>query len=50
MALRIKDEPDLVPQFLVSVTDLDSLWNQFNFKDDSVKLNEMTDYDVGLPV
>jgi len=29
MALRVKTEPDLVPQFLVAITDLDSLWNQF---------------------
>ncbi|XP_022163934.1 uncharacterized protein LOC111029283 [Myzus persicae] len=54
MALCVKNEPDLVPQFLVAVTDLDSLWNQFKLEDESVlnslvKLNEVTDYDVGLP-
>jgi len=54
MALRVKTEPDLVPQFLVAITDLDSLWNQFKLEDEAVLnslvlLKETTEYAVGLP-
>ncbi|KAL4153798.1 hypothetical protein QTP88_001631 [Uroleucon formosanum] len=53
LALRAKDEPDLVPQFLVAVTDLESLWTQFKLEDDSVLgslviLEKTDEYDVGL--
>ncbi|KAL4126593.1 hypothetical protein QTP88_010805 [Uroleucon formosanum] len=54
LAVRVADEPDLVPQLLVAITDLDSLWSQFKIEDDSVlsslvKLNATNDYDTGLP-
>jgi len=53
LALSVKGEPDLVPQLLVAISDLDSLWNQFKLEDESVlsslvKLNATDDFDVAL--
>uniref|UniRef100_A0A2S2PEC2 Uncharacterized protein n=1 Tax=Schizaphis graminum TaxID=13262 RepID=A0A2S2PEC2_SCHGA len=55
MALRVVKEPDLVPQFLVAVTDLDTLWTQFKLEDESVLdslvrlQGESDNYVVDLP-
>lgn len=54
MALRASSEPDLVPQFLVAVTDLDVFWTHFKLEDDAVldslvQLNEVDCYSVELP-
>lgn len=37
MALGVTSEPELVLQFLVAVTDVNSLWNQFKLEDDAVQ-------------
>lgn len=36
LALRVPDDPTLVPEFLSAATDLDTLWSQFKSEDDSV--------------
>ncbi|KAF0699618.1 Uncharacterized protein FWK35_00039032, partial [Aphis craccivora] len=53
-ALRIASEPNVVPQFLVAVTDLDMLWTQFKLEDEAVlgflvSLDKTNEYASGLP-
>lgn len=54
MTLRLTSEPKLALQFLVAVTDVDSLWNQFKLEDDIVldclvQFVKTDDYLVELP-
>lgn len=53
MALRVSKEKDLVPEFLVMVTDLDALWALFKSEDDNVldfplALNLSKEYAIDL--
>ncbi|KAL4091200.1 hypothetical protein QTP88_025929 [Uroleucon formosanum] len=54
LVLRISSEPNVVPQFLVAVTDLDMLWTQFKLEDEAVlgfqiNLDKTNEYASGLP-
>lgn len=53
MALSASADPDIASQFLVAITDVESLWMQFKLEDDTVleslvKLDEIGNYAVGL--
>ena len=54
MALSASTDPEIAPQFLVAITDVESHWTQFKLEDDTVleslvKLDESDSYVVGLP-
>lgn len=54
LALRATSNPDVVPQFLVAVTDLDMLWSQFRSEDDAaldylIQLDKSDEYAADLP-
>lgn len=51
MALGASADPELASQFLVAITDVESLWTQFKLEDDTVleslvKLDEIGSYAV----
>lgn len=53
MAMRVADQPDLVPSFSILAADLDMLWSEFKAEDESVldylvTLNKLDDYSPDL--
>jgi len=54
LSLRALKEPDIVSEFLIAATDLESQWAQFKLEDESflehlINLGESDDYSVDLP-
>jgi len=54
LALRPLDEPEIVSEFLIAATELDSHWTQFKSEDESVlehliNLDKSEDYSVDMP-
>jgi hypothetical protein len=53
LAARTSTEPELIPEFISAVLDLDTLWAQFKSEDESVLdyligMNKKDDYSSGL--
>lgn len=54
LSQRVASEPDIVPEFLIAVAELDALWAQFKSEDDVileylVTLNKVEDYSPDMP-